>query len=64
MKLFFVIYKNVCIFNEIFYTPENIKKVHNTFQIGRIYAPYWYFRCIYKRVIGNLNAQKSRQQLT
>jgi hypothetical protein len=49
MKLFFVIYKNICIFNEMFYTPENIKKVHHTFQIGRIYAPLSIKRCIYKR---------------
>ncbi len=34
----------------MFYTPENIKKVHNIFQIGCIYIPLSVKRCIFKRV--------------
>jgi len=44
MKLFFVIHKKGCIFDEILYSPENIKKGHNILQIGHIYALYRYFR--------------------
>ncbi len=56
-----MIYKNICIFDEMFYTPENIKKVHNIFQIGCIYAPLSVKRCIFKRVMPHPKRPHDRQ---